>query len=216
MDGESKLWHRRFNHSGLENLEQVVRMVDGMPSTVALAKREPGTACVPRVYGKMARSPHRRSTTTTTKCELVQTDVDGPSTASLGGSVYFVTLMEGSSGFITATPIKSKGMVPDVRKARIKQLETLTGPKMKWVRHDRAKEYLSRTSKLGMRTKALHPRRRRRNRLGRTKMLSAPTGTSWRAFARLFWQPERKRSCGLRLCHRSYTCSTDPPRRVKT
>jgi len=52
--------------------------------------------------------------------------------------------MEDSTGFILATPIKSKGMVPDVLKARIKQLETLTGLKVKRVRQDGAKEYVSR------------------------------------------------------------------------
>jgi len=34
-------------------------------------------------------------------------------------------------------------MVPDVIKARITQLETLTGIKVKRVRHDGAKEYVS-------------------------------------------------------------------------
>jgi len=75
---------------------------------------------------------------------LVHTDVDGPLTASPGGSVYFVTLIEAATGFITAPPIKSKGKVPDVLKARIKQLETLTWLKVKRVRHDGAKEYVSR------------------------------------------------------------------------
>jgi len=75
---------------------------------------------------------------------LVHTDVDGPLAASLGGSVYLVTLMEDSIGLITATPITSQGMVPDVLKARIKQLETLNGLKVKRVRHDGAKQYVSR------------------------------------------------------------------------
>ena len=79
---------------------------------------------VPLVDGKMVRSPHHRSTTTTTKCKLVHTHADGPLTASMGGSVYFMTLMEEFTGFITATPRKTKGMVPEVLKARIKQLET--------------------------------------------------------------------------------------------
>jgi len=52
--------------------------------------------------------------------------------------------MEDSTGFITATPIKSKGMVPDVLKARIKHLETLTGLQVKRVCHDGAKEDVSR------------------------------------------------------------------------
>ena len=51
--------------------------------------------------------------------------VDGPLTASLGLSVYFVTLMEVSTGLIMATPIKSSGMVPDVLKAPIKQLVSI-------------------------------------------------------------------------------------------
>jgi len=54
-----------------------------------------------------------------------------------------MTLMEDSTGFITATPIKTKGKVPDVIKAQITQLETLTGLKVKRVRHDGAKEYVS-------------------------------------------------------------------------
>jgi len=143
MDGEAELWHRRFNHLGFENLKRVVGMVDGIPASVAEAKRVLGTICVQCVDGKMARAQHHRSTTTTTKCKLVHTDVVRPLTEALGGSVYFTTLMEDSTGLITATPIKTKGMVPDVIKARIAQLETLTGLKVKRVRHDGAKEYVS-------------------------------------------------------------------------
>jgi len=54
-----------------------------------------------------------------------------------------MTLMEDSTGFITVTLIMTKGMVPDVIKARITQLETLTGLKVKRVRHDGAKIYVS-------------------------------------------------------------------------
>ena len=123
--GEAELWHRRFNHLGFENLKRAVKMVDGMPSTVADAKRLAGTVCVPCVDGKMAQAPHPRSSTKTTKCELVHTDVCGPLTESLGGSSYFVTVLEDSTGFITATPIKTKAMAPDVVNTLIKQLETL-------------------------------------------------------------------------------------------
>jgi len=143
MDGEAELWHRRFNHLGFEILKRAVGMVDGIPASVADAKRNLGTVCVPCVKGKMARAPHHRSTTTATKCKLVHTDVDAPLTESLGGSVCFMTLMEDSTGFITATPIKTKGMVPDVIKARITHLETLIGITVKRVRHDGAKEYVS-------------------------------------------------------------------------
>jgi len=143
MDGVAKLSHRRFNYLGFENFKRVVGMVDGILASVADAKRILGMVCVPCVDGKMARSPHHRSTETSSKCELVHTDVDGSSTESLGASVYFITLMEDSTGFITATPLKTKKMGPGVIKARKRHLETLTGLKEKRVRHGGAKEYVS-------------------------------------------------------------------------
>jgi len=71
--GEAELWHCQFNHLGLENLKRAATMVDGMPSSVADAKRVIGTVCVPCVDGKMVQSPSPRSWTATTKCELVHT-----------------------------------------------------------------------------------------------------------------------------------------------
>ena len=68
---EAELWHRRFNHLGFENLKRAAKMVDGMPSSVANAERVDGTVCVPCVDGKMLQAPHPRSSTKTTKCELV-------------------------------------------------------------------------------------------------------------------------------------------------
>jgi len=140
---EAELWHRRFNHLGLENLNRAATMVDGIPSSVADAKRVIGTVFVPCVHGKMVQSPSPRSSTATTKCELVHTEIGGPLTESLGGSLYFMTALEDSTGFITATPVKTKGMAPEVLKMRIKQLETLTGVEVKRVRHDGAKEYVT-------------------------------------------------------------------------
>jgi len=118
-------------------------MVDGMPSSVAHAELVVGTVCVTCVDGKMVQAPHPRSSTETTKCELVHTDMGGPFAQSLGGFIYFITMLEDSAGFITATPIKTKGMASKVLKTRIKQLETLTGVHVKRVRDDGAKEYLT-------------------------------------------------------------------------
>jgi len=141
--GEAELWHRRFNHLGIEKLKRAAKTVYGMPSSVADAERVFGTVCVPCVDGKIVQAPHPRSFTKTTKCELVHTDVGGPLTESLGGSIYFITELDDSTGFITATPIKTNGMASQVLKTRIKQLETLTGVHVKRVRHDGAKEYLT-------------------------------------------------------------------------
>ena len=141
--GEAELWHRRFNHLGLENHKRAIKMVDGMLSSVANAERVIGTVCVLCVDGKIVQAPHQRSSTQTTKCELVHTDMGGPLTESLGGSILFITALEDSTGFITATPIKTQGMALEVLKTRIKQLQTMTGGKFKRVRHDGAKEYLT-------------------------------------------------------------------------
>jgi len=141
--GKAELCHRRFNHLGFENLTRAAKMVDGMPSSVATADRVVDTVCVPCVDGKMVQAPHPRTSTKTTKCELVHTDVGGPLTESLGGSTYFITALEDSTGFIMATPIKKKGMASEVLQTRIKQLQTLPGVNVKRVRHDGAKEYLT-------------------------------------------------------------------------
>jgi len=71
---------------------------------------------------------------------MVHTDICGPLTESLGGSIFFMTVLEDSSRFITATPIKKTGMELKVLKTRIKQLETLTGVTFKRVGHQGAKK----------------------------------------------------------------------------
>jgi len=83
----------------------------------------------PCVDGKTACAPHHRSTTTPTKCEVAHTDVDGPLTESLGGSVFFMKLMEDSTGFITATSINTKGMVPEVSRRALRSSIPSPGPK---------------------------------------------------------------------------------------
>jgi len=92
------------------------------------------------VDGNMVQAASPRSSTATTKCELVHTDFDGALTESLGDFIYFMTALEDSTGLITATPIKTKGMAPQVLKKRFKQMKTLTRAKIKRVRHDGAKD----------------------------------------------------------------------------
>jgi len=127
--GEAELWHGRLNHFGMEHLKLAGTMVDGMPSSVTDTKRVNGTVCVPCVDGKMVQAPSPRSAAETTKCKLVHTDIGGLLVDSLGGSIDFVTPLEDSTGFITATPIKTKGMAPQVLKPRIEKIETLAGVK---------------------------------------------------------------------------------------
>jgi len=68
----------------------------------------------------MVQAPHPRASTSTTKCELVHIDMRGPLTELLGGSIYFISALEDSSGFITATHIKTKEFASQVLETRIK------------------------------------------------------------------------------------------------
>jgi len=82
--GEAELWHRRFNHMGIVNLKRAAKMVDGIPPSVADAVCAVGTVCVPCVDVEMVRAPHPRSSTNTTKCELVHTDMGSTSHGATG------------------------------------------------------------------------------------------------------------------------------------
>jgi len=51
--------------------------------------------------------------------------------------------MKALTQIVTATPIKTRGIVPLILKARIKHLETLTALEARRMRHDGAKDYVS-------------------------------------------------------------------------
>jgi len=65
--GDAELRHLRFNDKGIENLKLAVKIVDGIPSSVADIERVVGTVCVPCVDGKMGQAPHPLFSTKTTK-----------------------------------------------------------------------------------------------------------------------------------------------------
>jgi len=143
---EAELWHRLFNHLGLEILKRAATMVDDMPSSVADAKRVIGTVCVPCVDGKMVQSPSPRSSTATTKCELVHTECGGPLTESLGGSLYFLTALEDSTGFNYGYAYQDKGDgaggAQDAHQAACdadgREREACPSRRCKGVRHERS------------------------------------------------------------------------------
>jgi len=138
-----------------------------------------------------------------------------PLAESLGGSVYFMPLMEESAGFITATPIKTKGILPDVIQARTTQLATLTGLKVKRGRHDSAKEYVSHDLKAwhvnkGITSKQTAPYSSQQN--GKAERANRYIMERVRA---ALLSAVRKRSCAVKHSPRSSTCSTGPPSRSK-
>lgn len=144
VTGTAVLLHRRFCHFGYDNLQRAAGMVNGINKNDVTGERVAGAICRPCAEGKLSRAPFPASTTKTSRMELLHSDTCGPFPRSLGGSTYFSTLFEPATGLLLATPIKSKGDVGGMIKARIPMLERICGDKAKRLRTDGAKKYATR------------------------------------------------------------------------
>ena len=91
------LWHARFGHINIEYLWRASTMVDGLP-------RVGGSKNLCRSYlqGKQHREPFAKQASHrgTASLQLVHMDLCGPlPKASLGGSLYFLLLVDDFSRF---------------------------------------------------------------------------------------------------------------------
>jgi len=102
-----------------------------------------GAICHPCAQGKLTRAPHTASATTVPRMTLIHSDTSGPFTPSLGGALHFVTLLDDKTKLLLAIPIAAKSHVGAVLRAKIPMLERLCGDKVKRIRFDGAKEYVS-------------------------------------------------------------------------
>lgn len=143
-----ELWHRRFGHLSYDGLAKLASgMVTGIKTTVnefqAAASGAP--PCGPCELGKGHRLPFKPSTSATTKpLELLHTDVCGPMpVASLGGSNYFVTVLDDYSGLAMVQPMARKSETAAAIKATIALMETQTGLTLQRLRCDNGSEYIN-------------------------------------------------------------------------
>eukprot|EP00168_Porphyra_purpurea_P012906 TRINITY_DN3465_c0_g1_i4.p1 TRINITY_DN3465_c0_g1~~TRINITY_DN3465_c0_g1_i4.p1 ORF type:complete len:489 (-),score=103.08 TRINITY_DN3465_c0_g1_i4:3938-5206(-) len=141
VTGTAVLLHRRFNHPGYDNLRRLTKMVNGINGEDLEVERVAGAICRPCVEGKMTRAPFPASESTTEIMELVHSDVSGPFPPSVGGSRYFVTLLEPCTGIKMAVPVAKKSDVGMVIQENIPVLERKSGKRVKRFRTDGAKEY---------------------------------------------------------------------------
>ncbi|GAB4814243.1 hypothetical protein N2152v2_001289 [Parachlorella kessleri] len=142
-----ELWHKRFGHLGYENLARLTSMVSGM-SITADGFREAGEAesfCEPCATGKQHRQPFQASQHAAMQpLELVHTDVCGPlPVTSLGGSSYFVTLLDDYSKLSAVLPLARKSDTAAAVQRTLTQLETQTGYRTKRLRCDNGTEYIN-------------------------------------------------------------------------
>ena len=142
-----ELWHKRFGHLGYENLARLTSMASGI-SITADEFREAGESegfCEPCAMGKQHRQPFKASQHAATQpLELVHTDVCGPlPVTSLGGSNYFVTLLDDYSKLSAVLPLARKSDTAAAVQRTLSQLETQTGYRTKRLRCDNGTEYIN-------------------------------------------------------------------------
>lgn len=143
VTGAATVWHRRFFHLGYTNLQRAARMVKGLPTEEVAPERVAGAVCRPCIEGKMSRAPFPESNTKTDVMELLHVDITGPFPASVGGSRYLIVLYEDAAGVTMGVPIRAKGDAGQVLKAKIPELERRSGKKLKRIRFDGAKEFIT-------------------------------------------------------------------------
>ena len=134
-------WHRRFGHINSSAVKKTKALVDGMEDL------EMGSTvrCEACLLGKHHRSSFPPSNNRPTKpMEEINSDLCGPwPTRSLGGHRYFVTYIDGYSGFTTVTLLKNKSDQPRAFKNFKAWAEKLTGHHILRFRSDGGGEYNS-------------------------------------------------------------------------
>ena len=144
-----ELWHKRFGHLGYDNLSRLkeLDMVTGIATTTTEFK-EAGAAqevCGPCALGKHHRSPFKTSSSKTSRpLELLHTDLCGPlPVPSIGGSRYFVTVLDDYTNLSVVQCIGTKSITSRVIKDIINMLETQSGLKTQRLRCDNGTEYIN-------------------------------------------------------------------------
>jgi hypothetical protein len=140
-----ELWHARFGHLGYKNLAELPTMVNGIKLTKEDFEKKQNMVCEACEYGKQQRLPFPNSTSTTTKpLQLLHTDVCGPMQEhSMGGNVYFTTILDDYSGYAVVATHRYKSDAEGIIKRTINTLETSTGHKVITIRSDRGGEFLN-------------------------------------------------------------------------
>jgi transposase InsO family protein len=141
----AELWHARFGHLGYRSMAKLPDLVDGIQLGKEAFEVKETTVCEGCELGKLHRLIFPSSGTTTTKpLELLHTDVCGPmKEPSLGGNLYFTTVLDDYSGYSIAEPHRHKSDAEDIVKRAVNMLENATDLKVKTIRSDRGGEFLN-------------------------------------------------------------------------
>ena len=143
-ESKENMWHRRFGHLGVQNLQRLARdkLVDGFDFNPS----KEVNFCETCTEGKHHRSPFPTNGGSRAKepLGLVHSDVCGKmNTRSLGGAEYFLTFIDDMTHYTWIYVLKSKDEVFK-RFVEWKSLvERSSGRKLKVLRSDNGGEYTS-------------------------------------------------------------------------
>ena len=139
-----ELWHRRFGHLGYANLSKLPTLVTGILTTADEFKAAGATdSCDACALGKQHRLPFTASASrTAAPLERLHTDICGPMpVTSMGGSNYFLGIIDDHTGFSFTFPLRTKGEAAATLIDTITMLERQTGYPVKRVRSDNGGEF---------------------------------------------------------------------------
>lgn len=139
------LWHQRLGHLGKGNLKRLLTedMVTGI-NIKTIDWDSIDECCDPCRKGRMTRPAFQSSTTEVSgPLDLIHMDLCGPLEETRGGNKYIATFKDDYSSYSWIQLTSSKQNLADVIKKQFALLETETGRKIKAVKTDNGREYIS-------------------------------------------------------------------------
>jgi len=138
-----KMWHERYGHLNFSDLHKLKK--NNMVTGLDIPSKKTDIPCEICNRAKIHALPHRVSETKTKDTlGLIHTDICGPmNVASLGGARYFVTFIDDKTRYIEVAMLKKRGDVFAAFKNYLARVEREHSRKIKKIRSDNAKEYVS-------------------------------------------------------------------------
>ncbi|CAD7012038.1 unnamed protein product [Ceratitis capitata] len=138
-------WHNRFGHLNFESLAKMAN--ENIVYGLKFKSQQQQNKCVTCARSKICvkKFPKVSENRAEKMCEVIHTDVCGPiNIKSLGGSRYFVTFIDDMSRYICVYFMKSRDEVFSKFKMFKEIVEKQNNCKIKVLRSDNGREYLSR------------------------------------------------------------------------
>ena len=138
---DTKSWHERYGHLSLERLKVLANR--GLITVDNINTSKP--FCEDCIFGKHSRGPFKATESKSSgPLELLHSDVCGPfQSKSLGLGLYFLTIIDDYSSFVSVSILKDKKQVGEEVQKCIESFEVFHDKKVKAIRTDNGKEYVN-------------------------------------------------------------------------